>query len=310
MCGIGGFSINPKDFGSIDPDLLAGSLLMALEIRGRHATGAAWFSGGKISTRKDAVPASTWVKRGAHKSNAFTRILHTRFATQGSPDQAVNNHPIAQGSIVGTHNGTLDFGHDDEIFAMLGAGVPRHGEVDSEAIFALLAHGGLTTPEALALLRGRVAVAWLDTRDPVRQLHLARVSGSPLAVGQTRNGSFIYASTMPILLQACEHADVKLVWKQVVSEGQYWRIHNGAIVEVETFEPASGFTPAAPATSAPAKQRTKRSARTKARKTGRLVFSNDTSNHVYTPSEWDWDDPSELSEYLAQREEQMMFGDQ
>lgn len=332
MCGIGGFSISKRDQGRINPDELAGALLMGLEARGRHATGQAWVEGGHLRSRKAAVPASTWVKRGEHHSTAFTRILHTRYATQGDPANPLNNHPIRQGTVIGTHNGTLDYGHDDDLFDLLKC--ERHGEVDSEAIFALLAHGQMATADALELVRGRAAIAWFDSRDKRETLHVARLHGSPLAVGQTRGGSFIYASTMEILLEACAHVGVTLVWKQDLPEGQYIRVQGGTVVSCEVFDTlpaaprvrgvsnrgtwvfgtgaASSSKPAAKA-KAKGKAKSKRAV-TRAERTiagwsrdERGVWTED--RHVYTADEWDWDDADALAEAEAAAEEAVVFGE-
>ena len=338
MCGIGGFCLNPKDHGQIDPDLLAGYLLIECEARGKHASGAAWLSNGKVRSKKAAVPASTWVKHGHHKSEATSRILHTRYATKGSPANPLNNHPIKQGTIIGTHNGTLDYGHDDDLFAMLGDDVDRHGEVDSEAIFALLAHGDLPVTDALEMLHGRIALAWYDTRDSVETLHLARGHGSPLAVGQTKNGSFVYGSTMHILKEAVDAAGVKLEWTQDLPEGTYLQIQQGVIVSSEVFEPV----PAAPrvrvnasrpkskaserwtlgtgAAKSKAKGKAKSKGKGKARRTAKphVIAGYDFANGVYTnapevvpvsPSEWEWDDREAVAEMMAEADEQLMWGE-
>ena len=315
MCGIGGFCLSPSEHGKIDSDHLAAMLLLNLEVRGRHATGQAWRDGkGQIRTRKAPVAANAWVKRGEHKSGAGTRILHTRYATQGSPENPVNNHPIVTGRITGTHNGTLS--NDDALFDLLGS--QRIGEVDSEAIFAVLEHGKLPTTDALELPEGRAAVAWLDQSDRDNTLHLARLSGSPLAVGQTKRGSFIYASTMDILTESCEQAQVDLDWVQHVTEGNYFRVTDGRLVSCEVFKPARGSwtfggrtvrkpvgartTGSKPASGGKAKRKGKAKAKATKRTSPRVMagfYLNDDG--VWTdaalevtrpvhPTEWEWDD--------------------
>lgn len=157
---------------------------------------------------------------------ADTVILHTRWATQGSPENNDNNHPIVTGGVVGVHNGHLN--NDDELFKWIGG--ERIGQVDSEAAFALLDRGGMQPEDALDYLHGRAALAWLDKRSP-RDLHLARVSGSPLAIGQTRHGSLVFASTMSLLAAACRQAEVRLTWTQYVEEYTYLKVRRGVIGE-------------------------------------------------------------------------------
>src|SRR2546422_259132 len=84
--------------------------------------------------------------------------------TKGHPTIEVNNHPIRHGAVVGIHNGIIE--NDDELLERYG--LPRaHPEmtVDSEAIFALVdARPGDVS--VLEELRGAMATAWLDERDP------------------------------------------------------------------------------------------------------------------------------------------------
>lgn len=234
MCGIAGYNLSPND--SLDATRLARGLLLAIEHRGRHATGAAWCDeAGKVWYDKDGVSATAYVPRLALSPLALSAVLHTRFATQGSPSDNGNNHPIALPGITGTHNGCLD--NDGAIFDLLG--VEREAEVDSEAIFALLAYGSdLPTPgEALELVEGDAAVAWIETARP-RTLHLARLTGRPLAIGRTAGGSLVYASTPDCLVEGCKAAGVTLNEVREVAEGTYLRVLRGEVKTVERFTPA------------------------------------------------------------------------
>ena len=62
MCGIAGFSLKPNS--GIDPGVLAASLALGIESRGRDATGCAWFSPSHKSVRylKEPVPASEYIE--------------------------------------------------------------------------------------------------------------------------------------------------------------------------------------------------------------------------------------------------------
>lgn len=320
MCGIGGFCLNPKDKNKIDPDHLAAILLMNLEERGRHSTGQAWRnSKGVIKTKKAPLPANVWVKRGEHRNGATTRILHTRYATQGSPENPANNHPICTGRITGTHNGTLS--NDDELFDLLNC--KRIGQVDSEAIFALLEYGNMPVTDALELPAGRAAVAWLDADDRDNTIHLARMSGSPLAVGQTPNGSFVYASTMSILLASCEQAGVDLAWTQSVTEGNYFRITDGRLVTCEVFKPAApalrprSYTTRSVVTTTTGKKRKGKAKRSAGRKVVAGYYLNDAGEWVdealevsrpVRPADYEWDDVEAMAEADAAAEEAIVFG--
>lgn len=237
MCGIAGFSLSRRD-ASIDHSLLTSSLLHGIESRGRHATGVAWttadWSKGRL--HKDAVTASVYTKMYPRivSQEAATAVLHTRYATQGSPDDNRNNHPIYTGDVVGVHNGTLT--NDDELFDIMAGEKIRLGQVDSEAAFAWIdVNYGENPTTYLPDIHGRAALAWLDRRDGGDVLHLSRVNTSPLAVGQTARGSMIFASTMLILVRAARNAGVKLEWMYDVPEGTYLRVRGGRILDHEQF---------------------------------------------------------------------------
>jgi glucosamine 6-phosphate synthetase-like amidotransferase/phosphosugar isomerase protein len=235
MCGIAGFCLAPGD--KFDAKKLSTCLLDQIVQRGEHATGAAW-----VFTEREKKKAAIAISKApvsAYKFGPYldampkdTRraILHTRWATQGSPQNNLNNHPILSGRIVGVHNGHL--ANDREIFKALSC--KRHGEVDSEAAFALLDNTRYQPAEVLESLQGRAALAWFDARDK-RDLHLARVTDSPLAIGTTEAGSLIFASTMPLLVAACDDARVELQWAENIRPYTYMRVRNGEILEIQNI---------------------------------------------------------------------------
>ena len=231
MCGIAGFSISDKDHRVIRTRVLSEALLKQIQQRGRDATGAVWSeytdNGTELYYAKEALPADDFIKRNISFIPKHTRtaLLHTRYATKGSPENPDNNHPIIVPSIIGVHNGHIS--NDDEVFAELG--VERIAEVDSEAIFQLLANS-MDPVEVLPTLEGRAAIAWYELNDP-STMHLARLSGSPLWIGHTPNGSLVFASTRGLLTTAAANAKVHLqtIWE--VPEFMYLKVVKGQIVE-------------------------------------------------------------------------------
>lgn len=231
MCGIGGFSLT--DTNDEAPELMR-SMALALVPRGHHASGYGWLD-----------PADDWPWHWNAEGSAYdtfeeaplqathTAVVHTRYATQGDPSDPLNNHPLAQPGIVLVHNGTLS--NDDELFDRY-PNVERHGEVDSEAIAAILSGDERHPAKVLGQVRGRMAIAWLDT--VTGSLHLARGQGSPLVVGQNEAGDFVFASTAELLHRAlkCERWFGRLVWQQEVPEGCYLRVVRGRVVEWDRFE--------------------------------------------------------------------------
>jgi glutamine---fructose-6-phosphate transaminase (isomerizing) len=234
MCGIAGFCLN-KDDNKINARKVSMALLNQIVSRGEDATGAAWVQSDRkskkatIAVSKAPVPAylfDPYLKQMPESAKRV--ILHTRWATQGSPQNNLNNHPIVSGKIVGVHNGVLT--NDRNVFSHLRE--QRQAQVDSEAAFALINRTIYSPAQVLQSLRGRAALAWLDARDK-RDLHLARVDGSPLAIGTTKGGSLFFASTMPLLVAACDDAKIDLAWAEDISPMTYMRVRNGDIIDLD-----------------------------------------------------------------------------
>lgn len=238
MCGIAGFCISDKDHRKIDSRNLASKLLLEIQQRGRHATGAVWTERDKEGTNfyyaKAPVAAAQFVKNGlAHMPrHSRTALLHTRYATLGTPKVEGNNHPIIVPGVVGVHNGHI--ANHRQIFADLQ--VPRIAEVDSEAIFQLIANSP-NPVDQLGILQGTAAIGWCETDDPYT-LHLARVTGSPLAVGTTMGGSTVFASTAGMLALACRMAGVTLLGVIELAERSYMRVERGKVVDRQTIHMA------------------------------------------------------------------------
>lgn len=167
-------------------------MMLDMMTRGRDATGLLTVTNGRHKLRKAPQPAGEFLKnRPGIGANAQTALIHTRAATQGTPAVAGNNHPIAYGNIIGIHNGVIY--NDDQLFR--DNKWERKAEVDSEAIFAALAHEG-DPVKALEMIRGWMAIAWVDVFDKAQStIHLAKGDSSPLHLSMTATGSLFWAST-------------------------------------------------------------------------------------------------------------------
>lgn len=258
MCGIAGFSLSPTE-GRVNARRLSAALLYGIENRGYDATGAAWFlSDGKVEVQKAALPARTFIKhRLSVPRAAQMAILHTRFGTQGSEKNNLNNHPIRVGPLVGVHNGMIS--NDDHLFWVMDVEGERQAQVDSEAIWASL-YFGLQTADGsgrkpagvmrmprcnnqldiLGEIEGSAALGWFDERSP-NKLFLAKTASSPLVFGITDNGSLLFASSLDTIERAAETVRLKLVDSDYFSEGQYAEVVNGSFVAAEQFEPARSY---------------------------------------------------------------------
>jgi glucosamine--fructose-6-phosphate aminotransferase (isomerizing) len=235
MCGIAGFCLNPKEHKRVTVSDLTSQMLLDIEHRGQHATGGAWINPvtGKRVIRKAPVTATKFIKASENLgNNAQSCILHTRWATQGSPKDNNNNHPIPHGRIVLTHNGHI--ANDNELFKQLK--VKRNGLVDSEAVTALIAHSKAPVTEVLEQVQGTAALAWLESDAP-NVLHLARLNSSPLWIGLTVGGSLVYGSTEDTIENASIIIGSDLDWKYRASEGEYFKVKDGVIAEYSQFKP-------------------------------------------------------------------------
>lgn len=229
MCGICGASFAEQDRPK-SLERVAREMLLGIEERGRHATGLAWDHDGDVWIDKAPLAASKFVSSMPSMGDASVFLGHTRWASQGSPSNPLNNHPIEASGLVGIHNGVVH--NDDDLFELLPFGV-RRGEVDSEAIFAFVGLSGLEVPEALTWVKGSAAVAWIDSQQPTI-LHLARISSSPLVIARSKRGSLYFASTQTCL-QRLRNLGISLVESTSVDEGTYLAIQNGNIVDSQRF---------------------------------------------------------------------------
>lgn len=230
MCGIAGASISPNE--KVDTTRLANELLLGIEERGRHATGVAWVDkNDSLWIAKAAIPASEYVETSNVPRDAQSFIAHTRWATQGSINNNDNNHPIDVGGIVGIHNGCIS--NDDELFELIGS-EKRIAEVDSEAIFSMLLHSGLTAGESLEFLQGSAAVSWYETDDN-SVINLARVSSSPIVIAYTEAGSLLFASTERAIRRAANATGLNITHTYSLPEGWYHKVQDGKIIATEHF---------------------------------------------------------------------------
>lgn len=229
MCGIAGYSLGPTS--PVERTLAAQALLAGIAERGADAVGYAHRGiEGPVRVTKLRGGASALLDEIEIPPGARQALVHVRDYTKGHPDLAANNHPIRHGSVVGVHNGVVV--NDDELLARYG--IDRHEpemSVDSEAIFALVERRR-HDPRALAELRGTMAAAWLDEREP-EALYLARGLGRPLWVGLA-GGDLFFASTRRAL-RIVEAVLRRPVAMFPLREGRWLRVVAGEIVRERRF---------------------------------------------------------------------------
>src|SRR6266550_3423426 len=204
MCGIAGYSVRPRSH--VERTLAAQALLAAIAERGADAVGYAYRAPGEPypTVVKQRTPASKLLERVSVPQTANQLLVHVRDYTKGHPSINANNHPVRHGPVVGIHNGIIL--NDDDLLAphSCARSEPRM-TVDSEAIFALAAHSR-NDARALERLRGAMATAWIDAREP-DTVFAARGAGRPLWIGAGRHELF-FASTRRALEIASEYTGV------------------------------------------------------------------------------------------------------
>jgi amidophosphoribosyltransferase len=231
MCGIAGYSLEPG--ARIARTLAAQALLTGIAERGADAVGYAHRSAARrTSVHKRRTGASGLLREISIAQDSTEVLIHVRDYTKGHPTIEANNHPVRHGDVVGVHNGVIV--NDEELFAAYG--FERHEpemSVDTEAIFALVeafgSHGA-----TLEQLRGSMATAWLDSREP-DVLYLARGAARPLWIGTAAEGTF-FASTAHAL-EVLEYFVRLPLEKEELAEGTLVRLEHGRETHREQFNP-------------------------------------------------------------------------
>lgn len=235
MCGIAGYSLQPG--ANVGRTLAAQALLAGIAERGADAVGYAHRShGGRPIIHKRRAGASALLRELLVPQDASDVLIHVRDYTKGHPTIEANNHPVRHGDVVGVHNGIIV--NDDEIFA-------RHGlerevpemSVDTAAIFALVEEFG-STGSTLEELRGSMASAWVDGREP-GIVYLARSTARPLWVGSSTEGIF-FASTKHAL-EVFEYYMRMPLKKRELEEGTLLQIGEGRELRCDRFTPDRDF---------------------------------------------------------------------
>ncbi len=235
MCGIAGYSLTSRS--RLERTFAAQAVLAAIAERGADAVGYAHRAGeGRIRVHKQRTGASVLLDEIRIPADATEVLVHVRDYTKGHPRIEANNHPIRHGPVVGIHNGRIF--NDDELLDGHSCARTEPGmTVDSEAIFAIAAHTQ-GSAGALESLRGSMATAWLDEREP-SLLFVARGAGRPLWLGEGRDGTF-FASTELGLDVLKRFVGVSLQ-KRELAEGTLVVLEHGEVVEESRFAPDRRF---------------------------------------------------------------------
>jgi len=194
MCGIAGI------VGKVNADV-AERLIVALQSRGRDATGVGVVKGKSVYVYKTNVEAAHFVKLPMWSSarkrmkDSHVVLLHTRAATHGSPTNNDNNHPIYTDDSLIIHNGVVNVGKKYG---------NSYGETDTEQFLRAIEDngGGIEGIQGAAkITSGWLAIAYQSLNDPYTILLYK--DGSPLAVYE-EDGTIIFCSEKKIIAQAIQ----------------------------------------------------------------------------------------------------------
>jgi hypothetical protein len=251
LCGIAGFYFHDPEncpLTAISIEKLISELFLGIEHRGFDATGiaAVGAASGALHIEKADTEASNfnWWRSNLPETPRSV-LLHTRFATKGTPMNLENNHPIRYNNIVVTHNGHIN--NDDELFSE--ECLSRNAEVDSEAIAAVFDKYGIDKAHIpLGKFDGNMAVAVADLRKP-NTLVLAKGQSSPLYYYNAKEG-IMWASTESTLIEASEKAlGLSLESKDIeqLRYGKLLLIEDGEVDTLEFKPYRKTYSPLVPA---------------------------------------------------------------
>lgn len=199
MCGIVGY-IGKNQAA---PIILDG--LSKLEYRGYDSAGMAVFDGERIQIEKSVGRLAVLenITHGGETMPGFSGIGHTRWATHGAPSDA-NSHPHynTKETIAVVHNGIIE----NYIYLrnkLIKRGYEFRSETDTEVIAHMLDYYDTGNPletitKVLHRVEGSYALGIMFASNP-GEIFAAR-KGSPLIVGQNKEGCFI-ASDVPAILK-------------------------------------------------------------------------------------------------------------
>jgi glucosamine 6-phosphate synthetase-like amidotransferase/phosphosugar isomerase protein len=188
-------------------------LFTMAELRGRDAAGFWVWRKNHYVFEKRPIPAEDLIQRsprwkGLRFNPGSLYLMHTRAATDGDPNENMNNHPHVGEHSVMIHNGMI-WGHQAVASQY---GLDMKTDCDSEVLLRLaevmddMTEGLKFMYESASDSHGTdsIATAFVDRRDPSKVL-LSRNSGNPCYVYQSeRFGCTFFCSTEDIFERALE----------------------------------------------------------------------------------------------------------
>ena len=207
MCGLFGYAAK----GDKGPNMAAlKEIAAATMTRGPHAWGMAWIGrDNRLRMYKQTGRIVDSLGLLMMAADAKFLVAHCRFATHGTPQYNVNNHPHpADGGWV-VHNGVIR--DHDRVLWELGREPVSH--CDSEVLGMLIEEGSGKLMERCAAASDVAAgapFAMLGLWTPGKLVAVRR--GNPLSIGTTKHG--YYLASLPTGLPG----SVREYWNDTVTE--------------------------------------------------------------------------------------------
>lgn len=144
MCGVAGYTVRNKK-NAAEAFWLFELLMAECQVRGRHASGAAWWDGVGVRSIKAPLPAKqlmTGAKWLDLKSAPPLNIIgHTRYSTSGDWHNNENNQPLVAGEHAIVHNGLVSMA--DKPGLEKAYGVKLRTSNDTEVLLKQVARHGI-----------------------------------------------------------------------------------------------------------------------------------------------------------------------
>jgi len=242
MCGIMGYAC----FGEKRPSKEHITDMFALlESRGRDSSGYGFIENNQLFVHKAPIKSSLFVKTKEWQNVNLSKIMimHTRAATQGSNKNEANNHPIFNKlGIAIVHNGIIN--NDNEIFSK---NQKRDGEVDSEAILAVLSSKGKgdKIKHVFDKLEGSFAFAAINKSEPEKLILVKK--DNPLDLYYDMDGDILYFCSERRIMQEALKLKIQSFRGFNLGEGSYhfYEMKNNyaLIINTEGVESYEKYSP-------------------------------------------------------------------
>ena len=229
MCGLFGLLDYQRQLSADERQNMLNALAIESEVRGKDATGIAYYSKNKLHIQKAPFPAHLMQFPLPHKASFI--IGHTRAATHGLAKDNYNNHPFvghANGSFALAHNGVL-YNH---LYLRKMMNLPETSiQTDSYLAVQLLEQSGFIGFDSLKDMAESVKGSFAFTILNKSGLYIVRGSSPFCLYDCPDKGYMVYASTKDILEKALLRTENNDYFEEIpITAGEILHInHRGTI---------------------------------------------------------------------------------